>query len=320
MKYQQLTPGERYTISQCRKNGMSKADIAKFLGRSPSTISRELSRNCHAHGGYSYTRAQQYANGRRSNSRKKSHFTESDWNTVKAAIREDWSPEQVSLVYGLFGILKISTETIYKRIWQDKKNGGDLHTHLRHATKQRYKRYKSKDSRGVLAGKRPLSERPKDAEERTSKGHFEIDLVHCNEHTDCILTLVDRKTRFTFIRKMDNKSNSEVARVLIPLINQFDIKTISADNGTEWHGYKEIESKTNCLFYFAKPYHSWERGTNENMNGLIRQYYPKKRSMRGLTQEECDAIAEKLNRRPRKILNLSCPETCHFGIPLKLHF
>ncbi|MBN2729246.1 MAG: IS30 family transposase, partial [Bacteroidales bacterium] len=104
------------------------------------------------------------------------------------------------------------------------------------------------------------------------------------------------------------------------IIKKFKIKTITADNGTEWHGYKDIEKITDALYYFAEPYHSWERGTNENTNGLIRQYLPKRTSMKYLTQKECDAIALKLNRRPRKILNLSCPETCHLGIPFLSHF
>lgn len=320
MKYQQLTQEERYTISQCKRNGMTKSETASFIGRSKSTISRELARNRNKHGGYNPQRAQERSNARRRDTRKKSHFTIKDWESVDNAIKEDWSPEQVSLSFGFFGLLKISTETIYTHIWKDKKNGGTLYKHLRHSSKKRYKRYKSKDSRGILSGKRQLEERPKSARERTRKGHFEIDLVHCNEHTDCILTLVDRKTRLTFIYKMDNKSKVEVSRVLVPAILNNSIRTISADNGTEWHGYEEIEKLTGCKFYFAKPYHSWERGTNENTNGLIRQYLPKTKTMKGLTQDECDAIAKKLNRRPRKILNLSCPETCHFGTPLSLHF
>lgn len=320
MKYQQITQEERYIISALKKEGLSPTQIASHLGKHRSSIYRELKRNTSPDGGYRPTHASARARVRKSLSRKKSQFSQTQWDLIEAKIMLDWSPEQISFVFRLYGIMLISTETIYLHIWDDMKNGGKLYLHLRQSQKRRRKRYRSADSRGLLGGKRDLAQRPIEASERHEKGHFEIDLVHGHNHTDCILTLVDRLTRFVIILKLKNKSIAEVEKYLVPIILKFQIKTITADNGTEWHGYKEIEQKSNSTWYFAEPYHSWERGTNENTNGLIRQYLPKRRTMHGLTQQECELIALKLNRRPRKILNFACPETCHLGIPLMSHF
>jgi IS30 family transposase len=236
-----------------------------------------------------------------------------DWSLVREFIKQDWSPEQVSLVFAHYGVLRISHETIYRYIWRDKRSGGRLYRHLRQSPKQRRKRYRAYDSRGVLRGKRGLDARPQAANERLEKGHVEVDLMHSAKSTDCLLTVVDRETRFVFIRKLKDKSKEEVARALTPIIRAHGIKTVTADNGSEFHDYKAIERATGSMFYFAAPYHSWERGTSENTNGLIRQYVPKRASMARYSQEDCDAIAARLNARPRKILNLSTPEEAHFG-------
>jgi IS30 family transposase len=320
MKYRQITQEERYIISALRKEGYSPSMIAEHIGKDRSSIYRELKRNTSPDGSYRPTHAGARARVRKSASRKKSQFSKDHWAKVDDKIRQDWSPEQISFVFRIYGIMSISTEAIYLHIWKDMRSGGKLYLHLRQSQKRRRKRYRSTDSRGVLPGKRDLSQRPIEANQREEKGHFEIDLVHGYNHTDCILTLVDRLTRFLIIRKLRNKTTAEVEKQLIPIISKFQIKTITADNGTEWHGYKQIEEKTTTTWYFAEPYHSWERGTNENTNGLIRQYLPKKKSMHGLTQLECEQIAQRLNRRPRKILNFDCPETCHLGIPLMSHF
>lgn len=320
MKYQQITQEERYIIAALLREDMPPSIIALRIGKDRSSIYREINRNKSKDGSYRPQQASSRARERRSSSRKKSQFSKEMWAKVDDKICKDWSPEQVSLLFRLFGIMSISTETIYLHIWKDMRAGGNLYTHLRQSQKRRRKRYNSADSRGILGGKRSLAERPPEANERMVKGHFEIDLVHGYEHTDCILTLVDRLTRFLIILKLKNKTNAEVEKHLVPIINKFQIKTITADNGTEWHGFREIEEKTNTKFYFAEPYHSWERGTNENTNGLIRQYLPKRKSMSGLTQQQCELIAQRLNRRPRKILDLHCPETCHLGIPMMSHF
>jgi len=312
MKYQQVTSDERYLFAKLRAMGHPIPQIAKAMGKHRSTLYRELKRNLW-HGSYRLDRACEMARARKSKSRRNSHFNENDWAMVFERLLEGWSPEQISLKLAERGDLQIHWETIYRYIWADQKKGGLLYFLLRQSPKQRRKRYRSHDSRGVLPGKRAIGERPVGAKARTELGHFEIDLVHGYRSRGCVLTLVDRKSRFTCIAKLRNKTMKEVNRALIPLIRKRRIKSITADNGCEFHGFKEVERRTGVLFYFATPHHSWERGTSENTNGLIRQYLPKTRSMKRVTQWECDFIAERLNTRPRKILNLKTPEEVHFA-------
>ena len=319
MRHKQITQDERYLIHYHLRQGLCPARIARMLHRHRATISREVRRNVHGNGSYIDWIAQKHCNGRRRLTRKKPQFSARQWAVVCRFLREDWSPEQISLVLGLHGVVKISHETIYRYVWRDKRAGGRLYRHLRQSRKRRRKGYRHPDSRGVLRGKRGLSERPAAATRRRRKGHFEVDLVHGSGARDCILTLVDRKTRLVFIRKLKDKSAPEVHAALVVLVRRLQIRTISADNGSEFHGYERIERLTGVKFYFAAPYHSWERGTSENTNGLIRQYLPKSASMAGLNQWECNAIARRLNRRPRKILNLSTPEQAHYGLPRLLH-
>jgi len=203
-----------------------------------------------------------------------------------------------------------SHETIYRYIWQDKASGGTLWTYLRCAQKQRRKRYRAYDSRGRLANKRHISERPPSVESRRFKGHWEIDTVMGKGAPDCIVTIVERKTGFLVIGKLKDRTTKSLNKRTISIMNKQAVafKTITADNGTEFHQYPHIEKSTGTRFYFATPHHSWERGTNENTNGLIRQFLPKGTSMENLTQQQCDAIAYKLNTRPRKRLGFQTPE------------
>lgn len=312
MSHKQITQDERYAIHHYRLQGLCAAEIARRLGRHRSTIGREVRRNLHAEKSYIARIAQAHANGRRSRSRKVAQFNMEQWSAIARLILEDWSPEQISLLLRRDNILQISHETIYRYIWQDKRAGGHLYLHLRQHLKRRRKRYRSRDSRGRLQGKRALAERPSEANDRSEIGHVEADLVHGTGSRDCILTVVDRKSRLVAIRKLKDKSMREVNRALIKVIRQFNIKTVTIDNGSEYHDYKRIERLTGVKFYFAAPYHSWERGTSENTNGLIRQYLPRGTSMAKLDQWICNAIALRLNRRPRKILGLDTPEQAHF--------
>ena len=313
MTYIQITSAERYAISLMRKRGHTQAEIARLLNRHPSTISRELRRNVWRTDGRSYwaERADQYARGRRWLSRRNSQFSAVDWATVECVLREDLSPEQVAGWFQRFDILAISHETIYRHIWKDKAHGGTLHTHLRCAQKQLRKRYGAYDSRGRLAGKRPITARPAGATNRSRIGHWEIDTVMGNSQGGaCIMTLVERVTGFVIIGKLERRATAKLNARLIALIQRETrpVRTITADNGTEFHSYKIVEQQLPVRFYFAAPHHSWERGSNENTNGLIRQYLPKGVSMDALTQTDCDRIAAKLNRRPRKRYRWHTPE------------
>jgi IS30 family transposase len=196
---------------------------------------------------------------------------------VHDLLRTEWSPEQISGRLRDEGRLSISHETIYRYIWQDKGQGGTLHQLLRGACKQRRKRYRSKDSRGRLVGKRHISERPVAIEERQSIGHWEIDTVMGHGDKHCIVTMVERTTGYILIGKLKARTAQQLSQRTLGLMAQHAVpfETVTADNGTEFHDYQVIEAATGVRFYFATPYHSWERGSNENANGLIRQYLPK---------------------------------------------
>ncbi len=319
MKYQQLTSNERYIISYLLKQDFNPSEIAREVGRHRSTITRELARNrCRGVDNcYRHSRAQRRAVARRHRSRRNRHYCERDFAIVRRLLRKEYSPEQIVGHIRRFKLMKrrMSHETIYQYIWRDKAAGGMLWRHLRQSTKQRRKRYNAYDSRGRLAGKRHISERPKIVETRRTKEHVEIDTVMGTGSKDCIVTLVERKSGYLLIGKLKDRTTRSLNKRCIKLLQREParFKTITADNGTEFHQYPEIEKATNTLFYFATPHHSWERGTNENTNGLIRQYLPKGTSMKDLTQAQCDRIALKLNTRPRKRHGFKTPEEILYG-------
>ena len=309
MCYNQITLGERYTLGILRKQELSVAEIAEATGRHRSTIWREFKRNSSKYDdAYRPTVAQEKANNRRLDCRRNKQFGPSEWAIVEDRLRQKHSPEQVSGRLRAEGLLHISHESIYLHIWRNKKRGGDLWRHLRQPTKRR-KRYGSYEKRGRVAGKRPISERPKAAELRQQIGHWEMDTVLGTGDNHCVVTLVERVTGNTLIGKLRRRTVQEVNRCVIALTraNPGLFLTITADNGTEFHGYREIERVTGVKIYFATPYHSWERGTNENTNGLIRQYLPKRTSMRHVTQAHCNAVATCLNTRPRKRYGFQTP-------------
>jgi IS30 family transposase len=300
-------------LAALRRQGYNKSQIARELGRHRSTICREVRRNStRADGRYRAFTAQERTNGRRSRSRRNSRFSKQDFSLVDELLCRQWSPEQAAGHLARQGQLKISHETIYRHVWRDKREGGLLYTHLRGARKRRRKRYGAYDSRGRLAGKRHISERPASVEERREVGHWEIDTVMGAGSKDCIVSLVERKSGLLLIGKLQDRTTASLNRRVIHLIQrqQGVFATVTADNGTEFHDYQRIEARTQALFYFARPYHSWERGSNENANGLIRQYLPKGVSMAGLSQQRCNAIARKLNLRPRKRLGFRTPLEC----------
>jgi len=302
MPYHQITPGERYTLGVLRKQGFSNAEMARMTGRHRSTIGREFARNsCLYDGAYRHSKAQERTNGRRSRSRRNSQFGPAEWELVEALLGEKFSPEQVSGWLRLLEILEISHQTIYTRVHQNRLDGGTLWKHLRQPVRYR-KRYATQEKRGYLPGKRHISERPAAVDSRREIGHWEMDVVVGAGDNHCIVTLVERVTGATLIGKLHRRKAAALNKRVIELIQAYPtlFKTITVDNGPEFHSYKEIEQATAVTIYFATPYASWERGTNENTNGLIRQYIPKRTSMKRLTQDRCNAIAGALNNRPRK--------------------
>ncbi|MDO8632803.1 MAG: IS30 family transposase [Phycisphaerales bacterium] len=314
MSYHQITSGERYMISALRKQGLSLGQVGRELGRHRSTIGRELRRNGCRHGYYRPSVAVTLAVSRRSVSRRNQRFSPTQLRRVEALLVRQWSPEQVAGYLRRHRELQISHETIYRHIWKDRRRGGGLHLHLRGARKRRRKRYGSYDSRGRLAGKRHISERPAACDHRTEIGHWEIDTILGTGSRHCLLSLVDRKTGFLLLGKLAARTTQATTDRTIGFVRQHPRRfaTITADNGTEFHDYDSIERATDVPFYFATPHHAWERGTSENTNGLIRQYAPKGRNLARLTPDACTRIASHLNRRPRKRLGFRTPEECFY--------
>jgi IS30 family transposase len=283
------------------------------MDRHPSTIGRELRRNCsRTDGAYRASQAQEHRNGRRSRNRGWTKLTAKQWRIVDVLLRKGFSPEQISGRLRDTSTLEVSHETIYRHVWADKAANGLLYLCLRQRTRRRRKRYATNERRGRVSGKRSIANRPAAANERTEFGHWEIDTIHgCDRHS--VVSLVDRVTGLTLIGKLPNLSAPELNKRLLRLIRRFErhhgrsFRSITADNGTEFHSYEHVERKTQLEFYFATPYHSWERGTSENTNGLIRQYLPKGTSMASLSQAQCNSIARRLNNRPRKRHRFATP-------------
>ena len=314
--YSQITVDERYTLGLLRQLGLRPAAIARALGRHRSTIGRELARHTRPDGGYRPAVAQERARARRWRSRCGDRFTPAEFALVTARLAWKWSPEQIAAVLRRTGQLAISHETIYRYIWADKRRGGQLHTQLRGAPKLCRKRYGSYERRGRVTGKRSITERPASIETRREGGHWEMDTVLGTGDRHCILSLVERKTGYLVLGKLCARTTAAVTRRAIALIRRErqPVHTITADNGTEFHDYVRIEQATGATVYFATPHHAWERGTNENTNGLVRQYLPKGQSMAAITQQDCTRIARALNARPRKRHDYRTPEECYASL------
>lgn len=301
-------------IAAMRSQRVSMAEIAGQLGRHRSTIYREVARNRSTYdGAYRAAAAVEHTNGRRSRSRRNRRYGPSDFAPMEEYLRREWSPEQVVGQFKREGRRVMSHQTIYLHIWTDEAREGTLWSHLRGARKQRRKRYRSRDSRGRLAGKTMIGERPKIVAQRLRCGDWEADTVH-GKGKACVLTLVERKSGLIRIAKLSGATAEETTRSTFRLLlgELHPVHSITTDNGSEFHGFKEIERLLGTKVYFANPHHAWERGTNENTNGLVRQYLPKGSCLSDLTQDECEAIAATLNHRPRKRHGFLTPHEVYY--------
>jgi IS30 family transposase len=309
MVYRQLTTEERYQIAALRQQGLASSEIAAALGRHRSTIDREVKRNATPYdGAYRPNMAVEMTNGRRRRARRNRRYGPAHFAPVESLLRQHWSPQQIVGRRRREGIPVMSHETIYLHIWNDKENGGSLWLHLRGARKQRRKRYGRKDSRGRLAGKRMIAERPAVVDRRARFGDWEIDTVH-GRGKPCVVTVVERKSGYLHVGPLPRATVEHTNARTIQLLSSepHPVRTLTSDNGVEFHGYRELEQALGVTMYFATPHHAWERGTNENTNGLLRQYLPKGTSLAGLTQSECHDLAATLNHRPRRRLGFLTP-------------
>lgn len=305
-RYHQINQEERYQIYAFKKAGNSQKEIAKNLKRSEATISRELKRSI---GIRSYRPKQ--AHGMAINRRFSTIQIDPETiATVKEKLCEDWSPEQISGWVKKYKNSSVSHEWIYQYIWKDKASGGLLFLHLRHAQKKKKKRYGNNDKRGQIKNRVSIDKRPKIVEKKSRIGDWEIDTVIGKNHKGALVTIVDRKSKYTLIAQVDRKQSVQVKDATLLLLNPFRsiCHTITADNGKEFASHEEIALKLNLSYFFAHPYSSWERGLNENTNGLIRQYFPKGTDFQKITQIHVEKVADKLNNRPRKTLNYKTPK------------
>jgi IS30 family transposase len=302
LNYKHLSQIERYQIHSLMKAGHNITQIADLLSRSKSTISRELRRNTGSRG-YRPKQACELSRLRAQGSRNAALVAPWVKEQATALLELQWSPEQIA------GKLPVSHETLYQYVYADKASGGKLWKNLR-CQKQKRKRYASGlDRRGQIPNRRPLSERPLHIEGRKQVGHWECDTVIGANHKQAIVTVVERKSGYAVIAKVSNKTSDLVGAAIIRVLKPFEarVKTLTYDNGKEFCGHAEIDQALGSTGYFARPFASWERGSNENFNGLLRQYVPKKRPMADITDEEIRMIENRLNNRPRKRLGFKTP-------------
>ncbi|PKG37982.1 IS30 family transposase [Psychromonas sp. Urea-02u-13] len=307
--YKQLTYELRCQIYALNKIGMSQNKIAQQLKISQSTISRELNRNTGKRG-YRIKQAQSFADNRRLLSRKAIKMTSSLVALIDSKIQIEWSPEQVSGWLREDHNILISHEAIYLYIWSNKKRGGQLFQNLRRKGKAYQSRSKDKQAgRGFIRNRVSIDERPAVVDDKNRIGDWEIDLVIGKGHSGALVTIVERKTSFTVSMRVDDKSARSVTAATIALLQPFKdaVLTITADNGKEFAYHEVMTEHLSCGVYFADPYCSWQRGLNENTNGLLRQYWPKSTDFKKVSQSEVEDVIVRLNERPRKKLNYKTP-------------
>ena len=303
--YTQLTQEQRYQICALLKGGHNQTEIADLIGVHKSTISRELKRNRGLRG-YRPAQAHQFARNRRRKGRLR--LESWAWALIEVLIGQDWSPEQVAGWLRQHGGLEVSHEWIYQYILRDKHAGGDLHRHLR-CQKKRRKRYGRYDRRGRLQNRVSIDLRPAIVEARKRLGDWEVDTIIGKNHQQAIVSLTERKSRLALLKKVERKTAEGVAQAVIELLKPWAAQThtITADNGREFVQHERIARDLQAQVFFAHPYSSWERATNENTNGLIRQYFPKERDFKTITQQEIEFVMKRLNYRPRKCLGFKSP-------------
>ena len=308
MNYKHLSLEERHYIEVSRKNKISIAKIAKNLNRSETTIRREIARNTGLKG-YRYIQANQLAAERHKTKNKSIKLTPEIKLIINKYIEYQWSPEQICGRLKAQGEVSLHHETIYQYIITDKRIGGDLYTHLRHQNKTYRKRYGAAHSRNGIPNRTDIDERPTVANNRKRVGDWEADTIIGKNHKGAIVTLDERKSKLRLAMPTGSKKARSVTDAIISLFSPIKeiVKTVTFDNGKEFTLHEEIADKLHCKAYFAKPYHSWERGQNENANGLLRQYFPKSMELIDVTKKQVFDAVHKLNSRPRKCLNFKTP-------------
>lgn len=315
--YTQLTHEQRYQIHACLKAGWSQTRIAREIEVHKSTVSRELARNRGARG-YRPHQAHALALARRA-AKVIPRLSAHDWTRIGRLLRLDWSPEQVSGRLSEEGGASVSHEWIYQRVYGDKHSGGSLHRHLR-CQKERRKRYGAYDRRGIIPHKVGIESRPGIVDARRRIGDWETDTLIGRRHRGALLSIVERKSKYTLLKKLRRRTSSAVSRALCGCLAPHADKvfTLTSDNGTEFAGHETVSDTLDADFFFAHAYASWERGLNENTNGLVRQYFPKDRDLTTIEGWEIRRAVHRLNHRPRKTLGYKTPHEVFFNTETRL--
>lgn len=306
----QLTLEQRYKIEFCLTENKNFTETAKYIGKNKSVVGREIKRNADARSGrYKAELANAKALKRHLQKNKKNYFTDDIKAYVREGLKQDYSPEQIMGRALLDARPCVSHETIYKFVWRDKKSGGTLFKHLRNQGKRYRKRGQNKDSRGLLIDRVDIDKRPEIVDHKERIGDLEIDLVIGKGHKQALLTINDRATGLLIMGKVLSKEAKEIEMKAVSLLEDWKplLHTITSDNGKAFANHASIAEQLNINFYFAKPYHSWQRGANENLNGLVRQYFPKEYDFESISDHDILNVQNILNNRPRKRLGFKSP-------------
>lgn len=306
--YHHLTYEQRCQIYILKDRGDSLTSIGKSLSVHRTTIGRELKRNSERNR-YFCKQAQEKSQKRRLEAVPKNQkMTPKTVAIIKQKLKLQWSPVQISGRIKIENV-HVSHETIYKYIWRDKKQGGVLYKDLRHQGKKYNKRSKGTAGRGCIPGRIDIDSRPSIVEGKTRLGDWELDTIIGAGQSGVIVSMVERTSKLTKLVKISHRTAYEVEKALLDRLNPIKefVHTMTADNGKEFANHQRISSKLEAGFYFAKPYHSWERGLNEHTNGLVRQYLPKEKRFDTISEADLEKIEVLLNNRPRKVLYFETP-------------
>lgn len=306
MSYRRVTREDRLRIKDGLDAGLTKSAIADKLGFNKSTIGREISRNKGLRG-YRPQQAHSLAVAREESKHGPYKMNPVIMGLITERLELKWSPEQISNRLRIEGEETVSTETIYKFIQEDQENGGELWRNLRRSARVRKKRFCSEDRRGKIQNARSISKRPKKANKRKKLGHWERDLMVGKNHKSAVLVITDRKSRFNKFRKLNGKLAKKVTKETITALKDLPKRTMTNDRGQEFSDHQNYEKKMKIKVYFCDPYSSYQRGTNENRIGILRQYFPKKTDLTNLTNRELEKVEFEINNRPMKILDWKTP-------------
>lgn len=314
MGYHQLAENERYQIECYRRAGYSIRQMARWMGRSASTISRELRRNVGVTG-YWGRKAHRLAKRRCRDRRRFRKLTPADIDRIEHLLRDGLSPEQAVDYLARHGYIKLCHETVYRLIAADRCTGGELYKLLRIAKKSHRRRYGTYKRAGSIPNRISIHKRPVVVEQRTRIGDWEGDTIIGHRKRSAILTLVERKTLFVIIVKLNGKDASQLAQAMIQAFARYPdkVKTATVDNGREFAHHEKVTAALGVPVYFADPYSSWQRGCNENTNGLIRQYFPKGTDFNQVSPAALEEVQQRLNRRPRKTRGWRSPNQLFLG-------